>query len=149
MTKKTSEKKKNLTFYKPDNNEQSSQPLFSTNVQAGFPSPADDYLDLKLDLNKYLIKHPSATFYVKVSGNSMKNANILDGDILIVDKAKIPKNDDIAVCVINGEFTVKRLLIKKNEIYLIAENPEYKAIKITEFSNFEVWGVITYIIHKV
>jgi DNA polymerase V len=84
-------------------------PLYASTVSAGFPSPADDYLELSLDLNQYLIKHPAATFYVRVKGDSMINAGIHDGDLLIVDKSMEPGNDDVVVCVINGEFTVKTL----------------------------------------
>jgi DNA polymerase V len=123
-------------------------PLYASAVSAGFPSPADDYLELSLDLNKYLIKHPAATFYVRVKGDSMINAGIHDGDLLIVDKSVEPENDDVVVCVINGEFTVKRLKKVNGEIYLIPENSHYQAVKISENMDFQVWGVVTYTIHQ-
>ncbi len=117
-------------------------------VPAGFPSPADEYLEPKLDLNEFLIKHPSATFFVRVQGDSMTGAGICNGDILIVDRALEPKNGDIAVCVIDGEFTVKRLQIISDEVYLAPENGNYKPIKVTTFQDFRVWGIVTYVIHK-
>jgi DNA polymerase V len=123
-------------------------PLVLGCVPAGFPSPADDYVENKLDLNKYLIQHPSATFYVKVKGHSMMGAGITDGDMLVVDRAIEPRNNDIAVCVIDGEFTVKRVNKVNNDVYLIPENPEFKAIRISEGQNFQVWGVVQYVIHK-
>lgn len=117
-------------------------------VPAGFPSPAEEYLEPKLDLNEFLIKHPSATFFVRVQGDSMTGAGIFNGDILIVDRALDPKEGDIAVCVIDGEFTVKRLQIINDEIFLAPENGEYKPIKVTTFQDFQVWGIVTYVIHK-
>ncbi len=123
-------------------------PLYASAVSAGFPSPADDYLELSLDLNQYLIKHPAATFYVRVKGDSMINAGIHDGDLLIVDKSVEPENNDVVVCVINGEFTVKRLKKVNEEIYLIPENSHYQAVKISENMDFQVWGVVTYTIHQ-
>ena len=148
MKKKESKKDVSLEFYKIDEASKLSTPLFSSKVAAGFPSPADDYVELKLDLNKYLVKHPSATFYVKVKGDSMQGASIKDGDILLVDRALDPKNNDIAVCIIDGEFTVKKLMKTKNEFFLIPENAEFKPIKVTEYNDFMVWGVVAYIIHK-
>ena len=99
-------------------------------------------------MNELLIKHPSATFFVRVQGDSMTGAGIFNGDILIVDRALEPKNGDIAVCVIDGEFTVKRLEIINDELYLAAENGQYKPIKVSEFQDFRVWGIVTYVIHK-
>ncbi len=123
-------------------------PLFTSTIKAGFPSPADDFVENKLDLNTYLIDHPTATFFVKVSGDSMINAGIFSGDILIVDKSLEAKDKNIIIAIINGEFTVKRFRKKGNDIYLVPENPNYKAMKIKETSNFEVWGVVTYVIHS-
>src|SRR3989339_560627 len=98
-----------LTFYAADTAATLELPLVQPKVSAGFPSPADDYIDLKLDLNKHLVSHPAATFYVRVKGRSMEDAGIQDNDMLIVDRSLEPKNNDIAVCIVNGEFTVKRL----------------------------------------
>ena len=105
-------------------------------------------MEIKLDLNKELIKHPSASFYVRVKGNSMLNAGINDGDILIVDRALEVKNKDIVICAINGVFTVKRIRKNGETILLEPENPSFQAIKITEENDFRVWGVVSYVIHK-
>ena len=124
-------------------------PLFITHISAGFPSPADDFIENKLDLNEKLIRHPAATFFVKVEGNSMIKAGIQPGDMLIVDRALEPRSGGIVVAVINGEFTVKRIEKKQNRIYLVPENTGYKPIEITEEMDFKVWGVVTNVIHSV
>ena len=121
-------------------------PYIDQGVSAGFPSPALDFVDLTIDLNKHLIKHPSATFYGRVKGHSLKNAGINDGDLLIIDKSLEPTNGKIAVCYIDGEFTAKRINITKNELWLMPENEEYKPIKIDENNNFMVWGIVTHVI---
>ncbi len=131
-----------------DNSVSMELPFFASKISAGFPSPADDYVELKLDLNQHLIKHPAATFYVRVKGNSMIDANIHEGDILIVDRALEAKNNDIIIGVLNGEFTVKRLKKTKSGIVLNPENTEFKPIKISSDADFQIWGVISYIIHK-
>lgn len=141
-------KKPNMEFYSLDNTTELRLPLFDSKISAGFPSPAEDYIELKLDLNDYLIRHPAATFFVRVTGHSMKEAGIHDGDMLIVDRAVDPKNNDIAVCVIDGEFTVKRIRKIKNEIFLIPANADYPPMKISDHHDFQIWGVVTYIIHK-
>ena len=135
-------------FFTTDIGEESEIPFFASSVSAGFPSPADDYVELSLDLNKHLIKHPSATFYARVKGDSMINAGINDGDLLVVDRALDIYDNCIAVCIIDGEFTVKRLKKQKNKILLIPENKEYRPIEVTEFNDFEVWGIVAYVIHK-
>ncbi len=137
-----------LQFFTVDVNEEREIPFYASSVSAGFPSPADDYVELSLDLNKHLIKHPAATFYARVKGDSMINAGIHDGDLLVVDRALDIYDNCIAVCIIDGEFTVKRLKKKSNKILLIPENEEYKAIEISEFNDFEVWGIVAYVIHK-
>ena len=124
-------------------------PLFVTGISAGFPSPADDYIDRKLDLNELLITHPAATFFVRVEGNSMINAGIHSGDILVVDRALEPNNNNIVLAILDGEFTVKRIKKLKNDLYLMPENPDFEPIKIGEETNFEVWGVVTYVVHSV
>ncbi len=123
-------------------------PLFLESVSAGFPSPADDYMQAQLDLNEFIIKHPAATFFVRVKGDSMNEAGIFSGDVLVVDKALNAKSDNIVIAVIDGDLLVKRLQMKQNQVYLVAENPTYKPIKITPEMNFEVWGVVTTVIHK-
>ena len=122
-------------------------PLFATLVPAGFPSPADDYLESQLDLNKYLIQHPAATFFVRVTGDSMIGAGIHSGDRLIVDRALEPVNKKVVIAVINGELTVKRLCWQKNRPVLMPENDKYKPIFIENEMDLEIWGVVTSVIH--
>lgn len=122
--------------------------LYSNPVSAGFPSPAEDHLDSSLDLNEYLIKHPSATFYIYAKGHSMNDIGIYDGDVMIVDRALEAKSKDIIIAVINGEFTVKRIYIKNNSIYLIPENKTFKSILVEDDMDFQIWGVVTHTIHS-
>mgnify|MGYP001193776659 FL=1 len=137
-----------LEFYSAETTTELKIPLFESGVSAGFPSPADDYLDLPIDLNEFLIKHPAATFYVRVKGNSMEGAGIRNGDLLIVDRAEEPRNKSIVLGVIDGEFTVKRIKKKGSDLYLMPDNPEFKPIKINDNMDFQVWGVVTYVVHK-
>ena len=137
-----------LEFFAIDEQSLSSIPLFSDSVQAGFPSPAEDHMDMDLNLNDYLVHNPSATFCVKAIGESMKDAGIKSGDIMIVDKSLEPRNRSIVPAVIDGEFTVKRVNLNDNELYLIPENSNFSPIKITQEMDFQVWGVVTYVIHK-
>jgi len=123
-------------------------PLFASPVKAGFPSPADDSIEQKLDLNQFLIKHPSATFFVRVDGDSMKGAGIYDKDLLIVDRALSPKSGQIVVAVLNGEFTVKRVKIESDKVFLIPENPNFPLMEVTKDLDFQVWGVVTFAIHS-
>lgn len=134
--------------YKPDLSNSLEQPVFDAQVPAGFPSPAADYEEGRLDLNKYLIKNPVATFFVRVTGDSMIGAGIHSGDLLIVDRSIEPKNKNIVIAVINGELTVKRIKISKGKISLQPENKEYPIQHITDGMEFEVWGVVTNVIHK-
>ncbi|MBS1588569.1 MAG: translesion error-prone DNA polymerase V autoproteolytic subunit [Bacteroidetes bacterium] len=124
-------------------------PYVNANISAGFPSPALDFIDLTIDLNKHLIKHPSATFYGRVKGVSLKNAGIDDGDLLIIDRSIEPTNGKIAVCHIDGEFTAKRIKIAKGEIWLNPENEKYQPIRVTEENNFLIWGIVTHVIKDV
>ena len=137
-----------LDFYTPDFSTQLELPLAAGAISAGFPSPAEEYIELAIDLNKELIKHPAATFYARVKGSSMIDAGIADGDLLIIDKALEPKDGDIAVCFIDGEFTLKRLALKEDGLYLMPANAEFKPIRITEENDFLVWGMLAYIVHK-
>ena len=123
-------------------------PLVKETVSAGFPSPADDYMDMDLDLHDNLVQNPSSTFCVKAIGESMKDAGIKSGDVMIVDRSLEPKNRSIVLAVIDGEFTVKRVNVNNNELYLMPENDTFTPIKITEEMDFQIWGVITFIIHK-
>ena len=122
-------------------------PVFSARITAGFPSPAADYEEGKLDLNKYLIKNPPATFIVRVAGDSMTGAGIHEGDLLIVDRSIEPKNNHVIIAVINGQLTVKRLKIKRGILSLEPENDNYPIQNITTGMEFEVWGVVTNVIH--
>lgn len=124
-------------------------PYADDGIRAGFPSPAQDYIDRSLDFNRELIKHPSATFYAKVIGDSMIEAGISEGDILVIDRAVEPRQNDIIVAFINGEFTIKYLdltEIKKKRIWLRPANSNYNPIKITEIEDFKVWGVVIKVI---
>ncbi len=136
-------------IYIPDTKTKKPMPLFLESVSAGFPSPADDYMDKSLDLNEYLIHNPAATFFVRVTGNSMLDAGIHGDDLLIVDRSLSPKDGSIIIAVIDGELIVKRMSMKKNKIFLIAENRSFDPIEIKPEMNFEVWGVVTTVIHSV
>ena len=133
----------------PEKVSQLDLPLFLESVSAGFPSPADDYLEGKLDLNDHLVRNPAATFFVRVTGDSMVDAGMYSGDILVVDRSIEPKNNNIIIAVLDGELTVKRLNITKDKIQLMPENSQYTPINITEEMHFEVWGVVTTVIHSV
>lgn len=124
-------------------------PLFVTPVPAGFPSPADDYLENQLDLNKHLIKHPAATFFVRVTGDSMIGAGIHSGDILIVDRSLDPEENKVVVVILDGEFTVKRLKKRKGKLLLVPENDAYQPISIEDEAEFEIWGIVTTVLHSV
>lgn len=124
-------------------------PFFDVGVAAGKPSFVSEYFGEQLDLQRELVPNPKASFCVRVSGQSMVGAGIDDGDLLIVDKDKSPADCAIVLAVINGEFTVKRLRRKENGLYLQPENPAFEDLKITEFMDFRVWGVVTGLIKKV
>ena len=124
-------------------------PLFSARVAAGFPSPAEDHLESRLDLNQHLIRNPSSTFFVRAAGESMMEAGIYDQDLLIVDRSIEKRNRRVVIATINGEFTVKRLVQGEEGIFLVAENPDFDRIPIRVDSDFSVWGVVTYVIHQV
>ena len=124
-------------------------PLFSARVAAGFPSPAEDHLESRLDLNQHLIRNPSSTFFVRAAGESMMEAGIYDQDLLIVDRSIEKRNRRVVIATINGEFTVKRLVQGEEGIFLVAENPDFDSIPIRVDSDFSVWGVVTYVIHQV
>ena len=135
------------TIYQPDQSTEYKRPLFLVPVSAGFPSPADDYIENRLDLNKHLIHHPAATFFVKVKGDSMVEAGIHSGDILIVDRSLEATDKRVVIAVIDGELTVKRIRKIEGKIFLIPENRDYRPIEITDAMNFEIWGVVTNVIH--
>lgn len=132
-----------LVFITPDYASAVPLPLAAFRVSAGFPSPANDYLEGPIDLNQHLIRHPAATFFVRVSGDSMVGAGIHDGDLLIVDRAVECVDGCIVVARVHEEFTLKRLRKRENRIFLIPENDRYAPIEVTEGSDFEVWGRVT------
>lgn len=123
-------------------------PLMQTYISAGFPSPVDNDVEQALDLNKYLIKNPPATFFMRVQGDSMIDAGIRSGDLLIVDRATPVANNKIIIAQVNGEFTVKRLQMKNNNLYLVPENSAFEPLAITPDIDFQLWGVVTYVIHE-
>lgn len=137
-----------LTFYTPHRERALPLPLVATRVKAGFPSPADDYIEERLDLNEKLVEHPGATFFVRVSGESMLNAGIRDGDTLVVDRSLEARNDDIVIAVIDNEFTVKRLVYRAARPWLIPCNPEFSEIELSEDMDTIIWGVVTSVIHQ-
>lgn len=123
-----------------------SLPFVQSGISAGFPSPAMDFMEQSIDLNQQLIKHPSSTFYGRVSGQSMKNAGINDGDLLIIDKSLEAKDNRIAVCFIDGEFTIKRIKRDLNCVWLLPENEKYKPIQVTDDNELIIWGIVTHVI---
>jgi len=137
-----------LTFFRPDFESELKIPFIPDGVSAGFPSPAADFLENNIDLNKELSENPLATFYIKVKGNSMIDAGINDNDVLVVDRSLEPQNNKIAICYIDGEFTVKRILLEKKCLYLMPENENYSPIKVTEANELIIWGIVTYVIKK-
>ena len=123
-------------------------PLLTDSVSAGFPSPADDYTEENIDLNEHLISNPFSTFFLRVKGDSMINAGIKDKDLIIVDKSLRAKPGNIVIAMIDGEFTIKRLSIKNNELYLKAENHNYPDFRFKNYIDVQIWGVVIYSIHS-
>jgi len=123
-------------------------PLLTDSVSAGFPSPADDYTEENIDLNEHLISNPFSTFFLRVKGDSKINAGIKDKDLIIVDKSLIDKPGNIVIAMIDGEFTIKRLSIKNDELYLKAENHNYPDFSFKNHIDVQIWGVVIYSIHS-
>ena len=123
-------------------------PLFNDSVSAGFPSPADDYTEENIDLNEHLISNPFSTFFLRVKGDSMINAGIKDKDLIIVDKSLTARPGNIIIAMIDGEFTIKRLSIKNNELYLKSENHNYPDFRFKNHIDVQIWGVVIYSIHS-
>nr|DAE72334.1 MAG TPA: DNA polymerase V subunit UmuD [Caudoviricetes sp.] len=140
--------KRNIEIHKIDISSSLPLPYADEGVRAGFPSPAQDYLEQAIDLNKELIKHPASTFYGRVVGDSMRDEGIEEGDILIIDKSLELLDGDLAVCFIDGEFTVKRVRLEPDVAWLVPSNPNYPLIKVTKENEFIVWGIVTYTIKK-
>ena len=139
-------KKEKLTFLKPKEENSMGQWLIEQGISAGFPSPADDFKEIRISLDKELVKNPEATFYARVSGESMIEAGIDDGDLLVIDRSLVPQNNKIAVCFLDGEFTVKRIIKNKGRIYLKPENKNYKKIEMKEENQLIIWGLVSYVI---
>ena len=140
--------KKILNFFIPKKEKGIGQWLAEEGISAGFPSPADDYKETRISLDKELVKNKEATFYARVDGDSMIGAGLEDGDLLIIDRSVNPENGKIAVCLIDGDFTVKRIKKEKERVYLIPENNKYKAIEIKEENELIIWGIVIYVIKK-
>ena len=143
-------KKEELHFYSLNDDNLKKIHVYESGVSAGFPSPADDYLDVDLNLHKYLVKHPAATFFIIAKGHSMEKAGVGDEDLLVVDKSLEVKNNDIVIASVDGEFTVKRYININGKILLRAETEigNYPDININESTDFEIWGVVTHTIHN-
>ena len=124
-------------------------PLRLAGVQAGFPSPADDFIDRQLDLNEHLVQHPAATFFVRAVGDSMLGAGIHDGDLLVVDRAVEAQAGKVVMAALGGELTVKRLERRGERLLLAPANPDFPSFDVTSREDFEIWGVVTHVIHKV
>ena len=142
-------KKDKLTFLKPKKGDSLGQWLVEQGISAGFPSPADDFKEIRISLDKELVKNQESTFYARVCGDSMFGAGIDDGDLLIIDRSLNPENGRIAVCYIDGDFTVKRIVKENGKLYLKAENKKYKPIKLEEENELIIWGIVEYVIKKV
>ena len=146
MTLKNSQPISNIELFKANTKSVLRVPLVSEGISAGFPSPAQDFMDLSIDLNKVLIKNPSTTFYGRISGNSMKDLGIDDGDLIIIDKSLPPTDGKIAVCFIDGDFTVKTIKLGKDCCWLLPANAQYKPIKVTADNDFLIWGIVIHVI---
>ena len=140
--------KEGIFFFKPNLDESHSIPLTNNSISAGFPSPADDFKEIRISLDKEIVRNEEATFYARVDGDSMQGAGLSDGDLIVIDRSEEPKNGSIAVCFLDGEFTVKRLKLKNQEVYLMPENSRYSPIKIDEGSELSIWGIVTYVVKK-
>ena len=123
--------------------------ILAEGIHAGFPSPAQDYSDQAIDLNKELIRHPAATFFGRVAGDSMRDAGVSEGDLLVIDRSLQPSDGDMVVCFLDGEFALKTLRLENGRPVLYAANPKYKPIPIDDGSDFRAWGVVTYIVKNV
>lgn len=135
-----------LSFFTADEPSNIAIPLSAESITAGFPSPAEDFSELSIDLNKELIHHPANTFFCRVNGDSMQDIGIGDGDLLVIDKSLEVRNGKIAVCFIDGEFTLKKIQIESDVCWLIPANKAFKPIKVDKHNDFSIWGIVTYCI---
>ena len=141
--------KNTLNFFIPKKENGIGQWLAEEGISAGFPSPADDFKEIRISLDKELVKNKDATFYAKVDGDSMIGAGLEDGDLLVIDRSLNPENGKIAVCLVDGDFTVKRIKKEKEKLYLIPENKKYKPIELKEENELIIWGIVSFVIKKV
>ena len=141
--------KKILNFFVPKADNGIGQWLAEEGISAGFPSPADDFKETRISLDRELVKNREATFYARVDGDSMIGAGLEDGDLLVIDRSLNPEDGKIAVCLVDGEFTVKRIKKEKNKLYLKPENKKYKPIELKEENELIIWGIVEYVIKKV
>ena len=139
-------KKEKLIFLKPKKGDSMGQWLVEQGISAGFPSPADDFKEIRISLDRELVKNSESTFYARVNGNSMIDAGISDGDMIVIDRSLMAENNKIAVCFLDGEFTVKRIVKRAKKLFLKPENSNYKEIEIEKENNLIVWGIVTYVI---
>ena len=146
--KNKSPKPQTFTFFKADTTTRLNLPFIEEGIKAGFPSPAQDYVEQSIDLNKTLIKHPASTFFAKVDGDSLYDSFIFDGDMVVIDKSLQVREGCKVVAYIDGEYTMKTVKLGKNCVYLIPDNPNYPTITVTPDQEFLIWGVVTYSIHK-
>ncbi|MGA1777003.1 MAG: LexA family protein [Flavobacteriaceae bacterium] len=137
-----------LHFFQPDKEHQKTLHWAQEGISAGFPSPADDFKELRISIDQEVVRNEAATFYARVSGESMQGAGLDDGDLLVIDRSLEPKDNKIAVCFIDGEFTVKRLKVEADCIYLMPENKKYPPLKVTEENELIIWGIVTYVVKK-
>ncbi len=138
-----------LIFFNPNHDVRKQIHMAQEGVSAGFPSPADDFKELRISIDQEVVRNEEATFYARVSGVSMQGAGLDDGDLLVIDRSLEPQNDKIAVCFIDGSFTVKRLKVDIDCVYLMSENKNYKPIKVSEGDELLIWGIVTYVVKKV
>jgi DNA polymerase V len=137
-----------LSFFIPNTESNLEMPYISSGIKAGFPSPAADFDGTRVRIDQIVVKNALATFYAKANGNSMTGAGIDDGDILVIDKSIEPQDGKIAVCFIDGEFTVKRIKVQENSLLLLPENKLFEPIEITQENDFIIWGIVTFVVKK-
>ena len=140
--------RKKLNFFTPSRDNNLEAILINAGISAGFPSPAGDFKQERISLDEELIKNKEATFFARVSGESMINAGLEDGDLIVIDRSIEPSNNKIAVCFIEGEFTVKRIIVEKDKVWLKPENSSYKAIEVKDNDQLVIWGIVTNVIKK-
>jgi DNA polymerase V len=137
-----------ISFFVPNTDGNYQMPFISEGIRAGFPSPAADFDGSRISIDQIVVKNATATFYAKANGNSMIGAGIDDGDILVIDKSIEPEDGKIAVCFIDGEFTVKRIKVQENSLLLLPENSLFEPIEVTQENDFIIWGIVTYVVKK-